>query len=255
MSNIHPYLTNGRKSDQSIWELVRGGKANIDGGAHKVGTRAALEDGRVFYYARNRGAAIVAGNLLTAELQTAQFADLATADGVVAGDTTITPTLGSTAVTVNEYAGGYVIVNDDTGEGITYEIKSHPAASGAAACVLTLEDPVNVDFAAGTTVTMMKNLWGDVIISPAGAAHIAVGVSNMAVPAGTTDPQYFWCQTWGIASVWFDEILTIGQLAGSGPDTAGQVGINNGTTEQIVGQATWTTVAGENNPLYLTIAP
>jgi hypothetical protein len=254
MSKIHPYLTNGRQSSQSIWEVSQG-STDLSSGLHPVGTRAALEDGRVFYYARNRSTALVAGNLLSAELQTAEFADLATADGVVAGDTTITPTLGATAVTVNEYAGGYAIVNDDTGEGKTYTIKSHPLATGTAAVVLTLDDPVNVTFGAGTSITMMKNLWGDVIISPAAAAHVAVGVSNVAVPLGSTNPQYFWCQTWGICSVWQDEISAIGALVGSGPDTAGQVGIYNSGTEQIVGVNTWTTVAGENNPIFLTIAP
>ena len=256
MSRIHPYLTNGTKSDQSIWEVIEGG-TDLSGGLYPVGTRAALEDGRVFYYARNRSTALVAGVLLTAELQTAEFVDLATADGVVAGDTTITPTTGATAITVNEYAGGYVIVQDATGEGKTYTIKSHPLIAGTSAVVLTLDDPVNVDFHNDVTITMIKNLWADVIIAPAAAAHIPVGVSNVAVPAGTTNPQWFWCQTWGMCSVWQDETPTIGQLVGSGPDTAGQVGVWNGpaTPEPIVGVSTWTAVAAEYNATVLMIAP
>ncbi len=255
-SRIHPFLTNGRQSDQSIWETVQSAAGLLGGGSHQVGTRAALEDGRVFYYARSQGAAIVAGNLLTAELQTDEFTDMATGSGVVSGDLTVTPTTKATAVTENEYAGGYAIVNDDTGEGITYTIASHPLAASTSTCVLTLDDPIQVDWGAGTTISMHKPVWADVIIAPAGAAHIAAGVANVAVIAGTTNPQYFWCQTWGMASVTADEAVTIGQLVGSGPDTAGQVGFNNGTVEQIVGiNGGHTMVAGEFNAVFLTIAP
>jgi hypothetical protein len=207
----------------------------------------------VFYYAKNSGAAIVAGNLLTAELQTAQFTELAVGT-LLAGSPTITPTLGATAVTVDEYAGGYCVIIDDTGEGKTYTIKSHPAASGTATCELTLEDPIHVDFGAGTTVQMVKNLWGDVIIAPGGVAHVPVGVSNTAVDAGTSTPQWFWCQTWGVCSVWQDEGATIGQALTSGT-TAGQVEVWNVAGDQEIGWNIWLAVAGENQPVFLRIAP
>ncbi len=254
MTNIHPHLFNGRKSDQSIWEIA---SSSVGGqGIHKVGTRASLQDGRVFYYAKSSGAAIIAGNLLSAELQTAEFADLAVGTLVIGGGT-ITPTLGSTAVTLNEYAGGYCCVTDSLGEGITYEIVRHPLAAGSGTPQLTLEDPINVSFDGDTTVQMVKNLWCDVIIAPTAAAHIPVGVSNTAVIAGTSNPQYFWCQTWGICSVLQDEGPSIGQGVGSGPDVAGSVGVWNApvTPEPMVGISVWTGVQPEFSPVMLMLHP
>ncbi len=252
MSKIHPFLTNGRQSDQSIWEIA---SSSVGGsGVHPVGTRAVLEDGRVFYYARNQGAAIVAGNLLMAELATDEFSGLAV-DAEVVGTETIAITTKATAIVVNEYAEGYVHVLDELGEGVTYQIKSHPAIGATTEFECTLHDPINVAFHADTTLEMTKSLWSDVIISAGGFAHVPAGVSSTAVIAGSTNPQYFWCQTWGPASVWCDEGVTIGQAVVSGT-TAGQVETQNAIIEKVVGQLVGLlAVAGEYHPVFLTIAP
>ena len=104
---------------------------------------------------------------------------------------------------------------------------------------------------------MVKNVWCDVIIAPAGNAHIPAGVSNTAVIAGTSNPKYFWAQTWGICSVLQDEGPLIGDAVGSGPDVAGTVGISNAPAEiePVVGISVWTSVQPEMSPIYLTIAP
>jgi len=206
----------------------------------------------VYYYARNSGAAIVAGNLLSAPAEDAQDADLAV-NTAVAGDTSVLVTPGSTAHGANDFAGGYLCVVDDEGEGITYRVSGHAAVTASTEFTLNLTDPINVDFAAATTVTLLKNPWMDTVIAPSAQAHFSVGISNVAVGAGTSTPQYFWCQTWGICCAWQDAATASGAALTSG-STAGQVEIQGGTDQQIGVQ--WVVgIAGENQPIFLTIAP
>ena len=254
MSTIHPYLVNGRQSDQSIYEVAA---SEVGGtGIHPVGTRASLEDGRAFYYARSKGAAIDVGKLLTAELATDEFHELAVGTPAV-GDTAFTITTKNTAVTINEYAEGYAMIIDDTGEGYSYKIKSHPLAGTTASCILTLHETVQVALGSGATVEMVKPLWSDVIIAPTGFAHVPAGIAVTPIIAGTSNPQFFWCQTWGMAAVWTDEAVSIGEAVISGVDTAGQVSTQNAVVENVVGYGVSLVAAadGEYNPTFLTIAP
>jgi hypothetical protein len=254
-SKLHPYLTNGRQSDQSVFQIGSAALLSTGPGLHRIGTRGVLEDGRVFRYARNTGAAaIVAGQLLQMPDQAADHIDLAVNTALV-GDETITVTLGTaTAVTVNEFAGGYAITNSGTtGAGLTLPIASHPAAAALGTCVLTLDGPVPVLFNADTTVTLSKNPWADVIISGANQDHLAVGVANTLVPVGNSVAQYFWCQTWGTCGVWQDDTTANGSAMASGT-TAGQIEITGGT-DQIVGVNLEVGVADDYTPVFLTIAP
>jgi hypothetical protein len=254
---INPYLTNGRQSDQSIWEVAAaaGPIAQSSGkGVHRVGTRAVLEDGRVFYYARSSGAAIVAGQLLQTPDQAADHIDLAVGTEVV-GSPTITVVLGTaTGILEGELAGGYAITNSGTlAAGLTLPIASNPLAAASASPVLTLDAPVPVLFHSDTTVTLQKNLWADVVISGVNQDHMACGVSQVAVAAGTSFPQYFWVQTWGVAGVYQDTNTANGSGMASGT-TAGQVEIK-GATDQPIGVNLEIGVDGDYTPMFLTIAP
>lgn len=253
-SNVKPFLTSGKQSDQSIFDVAQGGLADRSAGIHTVGTRAVLPDGRVYRYARSTGAAIVAGKLLQTPDQDAQNSDLAVGTEVL-GSTTLTVTLGSTAAVEGEFAGGYAITNSGTlAAGLALGIASHPAAAASASLVLTLSAPNPVLFHADTTVTLLKNPWGDVIISGANQDHFACGVAPIAIPAGTTNAQFFWCQTWGPAAVWQDAATANGSVVTSGT-TAGQVEIRGADGDQAVGQLFEAGVDGDYSPTFLTIAP
>ena len=255
MSMIHPYLTNGRQSDQSIYQVGSAALLAVGPGLHRVGTRGVLDDGRVFRYSRNTAAAaIVAGNLLQMLDQDANNIDLAT-DVAGVGDTTLVVTaLGGTAITVNEFAGGYGITSSGTtGAGLTLSIASHAAAGTTAAATFVLDDPVPVLFNADTTVTLSKNPWADLVISGGNQDHFAVGVSPTAVPAGNAVAQYFWCQTWGTCGVWQDDSTANGSAMASGT-TAGQIEINGGT-DQTIGVNLEVGVAEQFTPVFLQIAP
>lgn len=246
MTGPRPVLQNGMGSPQGIWE------AGSDQ-HHAIGTRASLNDGRVFYYARNSGAAIVAGNLLSSEAVSAQNEDIATNTAAI-GDTSVTVTSGSATYGANDFAGGYLVVIDDTGEGITYKIAGHPAIAATTSVAITLVDPIYVAFGANTTACLVKNPWMDLVIAPTGQSHMSAGVSQVAVDAGTATKQYFWCQTWGVSAAWQDEASGIGVLLTSGA-TAGQVEAQDAVAEHIVGVNLFTGTAGENQPVFLTIAP
>jgi len=233
-------------SGQGIWDT---GSTQ----SHEVGTRAALSDGRVYYYARNSGVAIVAGNLLMSEVLLAGFEDLVIGAETI-GTTEISYTSGSGTASANDFAGGYMVVIDDTGEGITYKIASHAAIAATTASTLTLKDPICVATAAGTTVMLMKNPWADVVIAASGQTHFPCGVSNVAVAAGSTTKQFFWCQTWGVAAVWQDEASAIGSLLTSGT-TAGQCEAQDAVAECIIGTELYTGTIDEYQPVFLQIAP
>ena len=246
MGAPYPVLNNGLATDQGIWDVATAARV-------RVGTRATLDDGRTFFYARSSGAAIVAGNNLSAEIQTAQFTELAVPTSL-AGATSVSVTLGSTAVTINEYAGGYLCVIDDTGEGITYKIDGHAAADASGPVVIELVDAINVDFGAGTTVQLVKNPWMDVVIAAAAQAHFSVGISQVAVGSGATTSQYFWVQTAGISCAWQDLATGPGVHMVSG-STSGQFGDTAAGGDQFLAVNLWTvSTAGENNPVWLTIA-
>jgi len=252
MSKLNPWLTNGRQSDQSIFETASAAPGQT--AAHLPGTRGVLEDGRVFHYARNSGAAIVAGQLLQTPDLSAQNQDLAAGTEIL-GSTTITVTLGSVAATAQDFAGGYVVTNSGTtAAGLTLPIASHPAAAGTASLVLTLDGPNPVLFNADTTVTLVKSPWADVIISGTNQDHLACGVSPTPVVIGSTTAQYFWCQTWGLAGVWQDDTTANGSALASG-STAGQVEIAGADGDQVVGLLMEAGIAADYSPTLLTIAP
>ena len=245
MGAPYPVLPNGLATSQGIWDITTTPVV-------AVGTRAALSDGRVFYYAKNSGSgALVAGNSLQAELQTAEFATLACATTAV-GSTTVAITLGATTVTADEYKDGYLCIEaGTTGAGITYKIKSNTAASGAATCTVTLVDPVNVALDADATVQMIKNPFCDVIIAGTGDGFLAVGISQVAVSAGDSTPYYFWCQTWGISCATQDDTTAVGIMMSTDTNVAGQFDVQ-ADGDQCVALNTWTvTTQGEMNPVWL----
>ena len=102
-----------------------------------VGTRWDLSDGREVILVSSSSATTVApGKLYQDAAIVPNHQDL-TVTAVQAysanGNTPakITVTLGATAATANQYQGGFLIVNDNNGEGQTLRIASHPAADNS----------------------------------------------------------------------------------------------------------------------------
>ena len=194
----------------SIWGDYGDEKVTGTTQLHPYGTRMVLPDGRVFYYGQTDGA-ITAGKIC-------HDMDLAT-NTASAGDKSVTVTVGGTAVTANQYADGYLYINDGTGEGHNYKIRQHDAidSSGSGAINLYDGDAIAVGFAAATIAGLAKNPYKDFIVYPTTSTGHAVGVTA----TDFDDDDYGWLQTWGPAAVLCDVAFVIGNHVRVSDNTAG----------------------------------
>lgn len=176
---------------------------------HPLGTVMVFSDGRQFRYCENGGVALASGKLVQMPVPEANHDELAV-NTAAAGDDTLSITLGATAAAANLYRDGWVNVEDDTGEGHLYKIKSHPAVASAAEGVFTLEDndPIKVAFVAATTVGLVKNPYKDVIVQPSPPTAAVVGCACTTVPIDN----FCWIQTTGPASVLTDGTLVLFEM-------------------------------------------
>ena len=98
---------------------------------YPIGQKLELADGRVFRYGYT-AAAINRGLLVSQDVSATAIVE---SDGKLtaasAGATEVTYTDSGTvgSATLNQYAGGYLHITDDAGEGFQYRIKSNTAAA------------------------------------------------------------------------------------------------------------------------------
>ncbi len=249
MSGPRPRIGSGHASQQGIWDITTDAEVN-------VGTRATLDDGRVFFYARNSGIALIAGDLVQSEAADANMDDLTT-DTHAAGSTIVkvTPITGSTPG-ANDYAEGYLSEQSAVaaGSGITYKIRSHPAVVDATAFEVTIYDGLHIAFSSAAKTTISKNPWMDTVIMGANGTDLCVGVVPVIVDAGSSTPFYYWCQTWGVASVAADSNSNVGDALMRATATAGQTLIAV-AGDQVIGVGYTLGVDGAWTQVYLQIAP
>lgn len=215
---------------------------------HQLGTLGATVDGRLFRYGKAGASNLAAGKLMVAATQEAQHENMACA-ATAAGESQVTVTLGSAAVTANQYAGGYLVINDVDGEGNTYLVSGHPAADSAATLVVTLAQPLVDALTANSQASLILNPWASVVISATDQADMAVGVPNCDVTAA-----YFcWLQTRGVCSVLADETLTAGAALTIGTGVAGAVEVLDAAGEPQIGVAIQAGVDTEYRAAYLQL--
>jgi len=259
MSYETPILTAGGASNQTIREAVTSPR-------HDVGTRGQTSDGRVFYYARSKNTNADAANTLSAgqfcqmAAQDGDYTNAAVASAAAVGATSVSITLGGVnSVPLNDYQGGYLCVNDDAGEGRVYRISGNAATgteagvSATAAFTVDLTDEIEFALTTSSEVVALKNPWMDITLAAAGHANFVCGVPQFLIPAGSTDAQYFWIQTWGVSCGEDDATSAVGDALQSGAN-AGQAESGDGNAQH-VGVQLITGVVGEFRPKFLTIAP
>ena len=126
---------------------------------------------RMFRYCRAGGTNLAAGKIVCTrdKAHATNHLNLSCAAAAI-GATTVSIETAGTDIVENEYAGGYLYVNDGTGEGHNYKIKSHPAHdhSDDATCVITLFDPILVALVASGTsqVSLAHNKYEKLIVAP-----------------------------------------------------------------------------------------
>ena len=159
---------------------------------HKIGERIALND-RVFRYALNGAANLTVGKLVTG-VTSPQVNKSVLAAAI--GDFKVTVV--TSAANAN-FAEGYLLTHDGTGEGYNYKIVSSSAnAATATSTDVVLYDPIQVALVASATseVTLLYNPWWGTVVQATMALPV-VGVNPIAVTAA----YYYWCQTWGPCAV------------------------------------------------------
>lgn len=164
-----------------------------------LGTTAVTSDGREFRYGLAGAVTLAPGKVTQAPLGIANHQNLVVTAAVAVGAQSITVTLGGTAATLNQYAGGYLNVYDASGVGQSLLIKNHPAQSSTTGnLTLNLVDPFATALTTSAKVSLAVHPWTNVIISDHTATTAVVtGVPNVS----TTAANYGWFQTRGIASV------------------------------------------------------
>lgn len=175
---------------------------------YQVGFRAARADGSIYRYghfsgAINRGL-IVGPDVSTTfaltdtdNLLLAGTAAANTGDGIL-GSRFVQLTKAS--ITKNLYAGGYLVTTDDTGEGYTYRVKGNDATGTEASGVVRIElyDKLQATVDTTTDITIIGNLYGDLISCLGGTDDVPSGVTCATTTATLI---YSFVQTWGVAAI------------------------------------------------------
>lgn len=188
-------------------------------GPYELGAIAYGSGGRRFRYALAGATNLAAGKLMQAAAVGGDYDELAVA-ATTAGSTSVAVTLGSTAVTKNQFLNGFLIVEDDAGEAHSYLIGEHAAADASAVLTVNLApgETVKVAMTTSTTVALIVNPYANIIVHPSPPTNTVLGVTTVAVTAAN----YCWIQDRGIASVLADGTLVVGKavMASDGTDGA-----------------------------------
>lgn len=224
------------------------------GQATLVGTRWDTSDGReLMLVSVDSGAALVAGKLYQDAAIVADHQNLTvTAFNAYSANgndpATVTVTLGATAATANQYAGGFLIVNSSTGLGQTLRIASHPAAALSASLVITLEDGPNTALTTSSKVCLIPPHGANIIINPTTPTGAVVGVGLYPIAASA----YGYVTVKGLTSCLADGALTVGSAISPSNAVAGAV--ENGVIAQgFVGNANQTGVDTEYRSVFVNL--
>lgn len=234
MSN--PILSGGVASPQSIYEVYAPGGTSVKAGHHRIGTRAYLEDGRVFYYcAHTLSTTFSIATLLGAPAAVANHQNRTVTATAAAASATIA--IGATAMTEGDYSDGILLIDSSTlGINQARKVKSNGTSAGSTTETIQLYDAWNVTATGTVTGSLFKNPYRDLVTFPGNSqANVLIGVSNVAIPAGNTTTQYFWAQTQGWCAVSAEGSIAKGDPlvpATAATSDAGQVksAVDNGTT-------------------------
>lgn len=221
-----------------------------------AGERFDSADGREFVLVQNGTVALASGKLVQSapitaahqNLDVTAFTAASTSTGLPA---TVTATLGAGAVTVNQYAGGFVVVNDNTGEGQTLKIASHPAADASASLTITLEDSPVTALDATSEICLIPNPYTLVVVNPTTATNTPIGVALYpiaATVAGTTNV-FGLIQSKGPVSCLADGTIGVGLGIMPSTNTAGAVMVIDATGANI-GRALQAGVSTEYRTIY-----
>ena len=211
------------KTGNSSWDITKvGQRFQIDGGAAEV---VLVQAGAVD---------IAPGVLVQGPAIVAAHQGLAVPAAQAVGSTSITVTLGSTGLTLNQYQGGTAFVTAGTGAGQKYTIQENLAASATTNTALTLQSQT-LAIALDTTskISLFPNPFAGVVINPTTATDAPVGISFYTIPAGT----YGYVATRGLWSCLNQGGTAVGLGLAPSTTVAGALATVAETTSQVASAA------------------
>lgn len=230
-------------TDQDL-RSIQSTKASVEIG--QVGTTA---DGRTFRYALAGATALDPGKLTVNADVDSNVVNKTVAATVAAGATSVVVDVAGTVV-ANAYAGGYLTVNDATGEGISYLVSGNGGRTGAGEITVYLQEPLKVGLTVDVSeYTLTTNPYSGAVISATDQADLPLGVPNVTVTAA----YYGWLQTGGPCAVLWDEAVAKGLALTIGTGVAGAVEALDAAGEPQIGTSLMAGVDTENQPAWLSI--
>lgn len=188
---------------------------------YPIGTKLYRGD-NIFRYAEY-GGTTAAGDLVQSEAPDGAHDDLnpagsGTGSGVAAGSKIISIATSITLV-ANEYVGGLLSVETDTGSGYSYQIVANEVAAGAANANVTIRDGLAVAIDSTSDAKLTKNKYKEVIQMP---TTLTAAIAGVGIGIGA-DGSFGWAVTRGPWAVLTDGTVVIGQPVRASDGTAGSV--------------------------------
>lgn len=239
-------------SDQDARSLLTGSQTV---GNEASGQLAWTGDGRAYRYATAGAVALLPGKATAPAATTANSVNqTGTANAV--GTTVITYTVGATAISADQFAGGFFAVNDTATTGVNvYRVKNNTAvasAGGSITVTLAVDEPLTVATTTASKFSLYPGPFKNTVLQTAAATGAVnpAGVPNIAVTAGSG----YWSQVGGYCAVLSDGIIAkgVGAIASGSVDGAL---VTEATGSIIVRQAfaPEATVDAKYYPLVLTL--
>ena len=188
-----------------------------------------------YRYCKMAATAVTAGKCVTHAASIAHHFDLAPTADVAAGETAISvETAGDTDITLNQYAGGYLYINDGAGEGQMLRIRSNPAhdhSSDPSIIITTYDDLATAITASSSTrITLIADPLSALIVQAATTTGATMGVTVVDMAAS----HFGWMAVSGPQAVLTSGTLVVGNHAVP-LGAAGAVGPAAGDVIQVVG--------------------
>jgi hypothetical protein len=233
VTNLNHNFVNNRVGGEGIGSKAGQGIYTESSTAkYAIGEKLELADGRVFRYGYT-AAGINAGLLVSQDISATCLVE--SDDIVIAASGDFSPAAGSkkfqitlASISANDYAGGYLQVTDDAGEGIQYRIKSNSATAATTSGKVDIElyDPIKVALTTSSDIAIVGNLWYNVVGATAGTDYVIAGVTPIAFTAG-------------VATILADGTIAIAQNLTLSDGVAGAVHTKDAETEPLVGYAAY----------------
>lgn len=215
-----------------------------------VGTIRELPDGRAFMYCRAGSSNLTAGKLSVAAAVGADVMNEACAVAHTAGDYYFSDTMTSGTYAEDYFKGGWLHINDGTGEGQQYKITASTAVAASTAITLALDEPL-IDALVATTSEY------SIIHNPgmATAESTTLGFPVGVSPIDVTANYYYWTQVRGMCITLCDDTAAVGKPLHQSTSTSGAVsGSDYASYYGIIGTRFGTAgVADEYKPTYLRL--